>query len=62
MSKPSYSISTGDSIYFSGKFKHNTQDNTYTCPRGQILLCMTKKEGTHQRKYANCEACSKCSK
>lgn len=43
VSKPSYNNSTGNSIYFTDKFKYNPQDNTYTCPEGNKLLCITKK-------------------
>lgn len=43
VSKPPYYNSTGNSVYFSNKFKYNPQDNTYTCPEGHKLLCITKK-------------------
>lgn len=61
VSKPSFHNSTGNSVYFSDKFKYNPQDNTYTCPEGHKLLCITKKIDAAERKYANYEACSKCS-
>lgn len=61
VSKPSFHNSTGNSVYFSDKFKYNPQDNTYTCPEGHKLLCITKKIDAAQRKYANYETCSKCS-
>ena len=60
VSKPIYSNSTGDSIYFSDKFTYNPQDNTYKCPEGQILVCKTKKKDVDQRKYVNYQACSSC--
>ena len=60
VSKPIYSNSTGDSIYFNDKFIYNPQDNTYMCPEGQILVCITKKKDTDQRKYANYQACCNC--
>jgi len=60
VSKPSYSNSTGEYAYFTDKFKYNPHYNTYTCPEGQVLSCMTKKADVPQRKYANYEACSKC--
>lgn len=61
VSKPSFSNSTGDSIYFNDKFKYNPENNTYTCPEGQILECITKKEDAGGRKYANYAACADCS-
>ncbi len=60
VSKPTFANSTGYSVYFSDKFKYNLQDNTYTCPEGHNLLCITKKEEATERKYVNYEACSKC--
>lgn len=60
VSKPTFSNSTGNSVYFSDKFKYNPQDNTYTCPEGHKLLCITKKEDAAERKYVNYEVCSKC--
>lgn len=60
VSKPSYNNSTGNSIYFTDKFKYNPQDNTYTCPEGNKLLCITKKNDATERSYRNLEACSKC--
>ncbi|WP_300380188.1 IS1182 family transposase [Clostridium sp.] len=60
VSKPSYNNSTGNSVYFTDKFKYNPQDNTYTCPEGNKLLCITKKIDATGRSYRNHEACSKC--
>lgn len=60
VSKPIYSNSIGDSIYFNDKFIYNPYDNTYLCPEGQILVCKTKKENTDQRKYSNRMACDNC--
>lgn len=61
VSKPTFSNSTGNSVYFSDKFKYNPQDNTYTCPKGHKLLCITKKADAAERKYVNYKVCSKCS-
>lgn len=60
VSKPRYSNSIGDSIYFNDKFIYNPQDNTYMCPEGQTLVCITKKKDIDQRKYANPKACENC--
>lgn len=60
VSKPVYSNSIGDSRYFSNKFRYNSKDNTYICPEGEILVCVTKKIDANQRKYINYDACSKC--
>jgi transposase len=60
VSKPSYNNSTGNSIYFTDRFKYNPQDNTYTCPEGNKLLCITKKIDATERSYRNHESCSKC--
>jgi len=60
VSKPRYSNSTGDSIYFNDKFIYNPQDNNYICPEGQILVCKTKKKDVKERKYANHQACGNC--
>jgi transposase len=60
VSKPIYANSIGDPQYYNDKFKYNPQDNTYTCPQKQILLCITKKVDAAERKYANSEACSNC--
>lgn len=60
VSKPSFTNNTGDSIYFSDKFIYNSETNTYTCPEGQILECITKKKDAEQRKYTNFNACAKC--
>lgn len=60
VSKPIYANSTGEFVYFYDNFKYNPQDNTYRCPEGHNLLCVTKKENTDKRKYVNFEACSKC--
>ncbi|MGO5065983.1 hypothetical protein FDF31_06980 [Clostridium sporogenes] len=43
VSKPVYSNSIGGSRYFSDKFRYNSKDNTYICPEGEILVCVTKK-------------------
>lgn len=58
--KPGYCNSTNNNIYFSDKFKFNPQDNTYTCPEGQTLKCITKKVDVVEKKYANYDACAKC--
>lgn len=60
VAKPKFQNSTGNPIYFSDKFKYNPQDNTYTCPEGQELLCITKKSDAKEKVYENKEACSKC--
>jgi len=60
VSKPKFTNSTGNSVYFSDKFKYNPQDDTYTCPQKQTLLCITKKIDATEKKYVNYEACSKC--
>ncbi|KOR25239.1 hypothetical protein ND00_19320 [Clostridium sp. L74] len=52
--------SIGDSRYFSDKFRYNSEDNTYICLEGEILVCVTKKIDANQRKYINYDACSKC--
>ncbi|MGH4117405.1 transposase [Clostridium sp.] len=52
--------STEDSIYFNDRFIYNPQDNTYICPEGQILVCITKKKDVKERKYANRQACDNC--
>lgn len=60
VSKPSFTNSTGNSIYFNDKFKYNPENNTYTCPEGQILECITKKKDAEERKYVNYAACAEC--
>lgn len=60
VSKPTYSNGTGNSVYFSDKFKYDAQDNIYICPEGQKLFCITKKADAIERKYVNYDACSKC--
>jgi hypothetical protein len=61
VAKPKYSNSIGDSRYFSDRFKYDKDSNTYTCPDGQTLNCITKKINANQRKYVNYDACEKCS-
>lgn len=58
VSKPRYSNSTKNSIYFTDRFIYNQHDNTYICPEGQILVCITKKKDIEQKKYTNQKACS----
>ncbi len=60
VSKPSFTNSTGNSVYFTDKFKYNQQDNTYICPEGHSLLCITKKVDATEKKYVNYEACTEC--
>ncbi len=60
VSKPSFTNSTGDSIYYSDKFIYNSETNTYTCPEGQILECKTNKQDAAQRTYSNYKACANC--
>lgn len=60
VAKPIFSNSTGNSVYFSDKFKYNAYDNTYTCPEWHKLFCITKKSDAIERKYVNYEECSKC--
>lgn len=60
VAKPMFCNSTGNSVYFSNKFKYNIYDNTYTCSEKHKLFCMTKKADAIERKYANYEECSKC--
>lgn len=60
VAKPRFTNSTGDSVYFNDKFKYNSEDNSYTCPEGNKLLCITKKADAKERKYVNKDACSKC--
>lgn len=60
VSKPKYQNSTGNPIYFFDKFTYIQQDNTYICPGGQKLFCITKKPGAKERSYENKGACSKC--
>jgi len=60
ISKPSYSNGIGDSRYFLDKFKYNEQDDTYTCPEGEVLYCRTKKVNAKFKEYVNSDACNKC--
>ena len=60
ISKPTYSNGIGDSRYFLDKFKYNEQDDTYTCPEGEVLYCRTKKVNAKFKEYVNSDACNKC--
>lgn len=60
VSRPDYSNGIGDKRYFSDKFKYNEENDTYTCPEGQILLCKTKKADAKTKEYANLKACILC--
>jgi hypothetical protein len=39
-----FANSIGNSIYYNDKFIYISEDNTYICPEGQILACITKKK------------------
>lgn len=60
VSKPRYSNSIGDSIYFSDKFQYMKEDDSYICPEGQKLFCNTKKPNAAKKMYCNYDACSNC--
>ncbi len=60
VAKNSSGNSAGDSRYFSDKFIYNFGSNTYTCPEGKILYCLTKKFGAKDKRYANYEVCDNC--
>jgi transposase len=60
VSRPVYGNSIEDSVYFNDKFQYNPQDDTYICPQGQILLCITKKIDALGKRYSNSKACLNC--
>lgn len=60
VSKPIYANKTGDSRYFSNKFKYNKETDTYTCPEGKTLFLISKKDNIHNKKYRNTDACNSC--
>lgn len=49
----------GNSDYSKDKFIYNKEENTYTCPQGHKLYCISK-EDTITKVYRNKEACKNC--
>jgi transposase len=49
----------GNEEYSRDKFKYSKEDNTFTCPQGNKLKCVSKKESKVKR-YKNFEACKTC--
>lgn len=57
----SYSNGTGNSDYYSDKFKYNHEEDVYICPQGEKLHRVKHKKKEPDRiNYKNYKACSKC--
>lgn len=56
-----YSNATGDSNYYSNKFKYDSKEDIYICPEGQSLYRINHKTAfPAQIKYKNLNACKNC--